>query len=94
MAAIWEPDVHPTAAEVPTLRRKAKAARGPYLLHVELLRDRVPSFDQFPYCLPAIRGLDRSPLLAVLHDYPGFPSSAGMSKTWTDWSFSESPLSG
>jgi predicted ATPase len=29
------------------------------LLHLELLRDRVPSFDQFPYCLPAVRNLDR-----------------------------------
>jgi hypothetical protein len=76
------------------VRRKTKAARGPYLLHLELLRDRVPSFDRFPYCLPALRGLDRLPFLAVLHAYPGFPSSAGMSKTWTDWSFSESPLSG
>jgi predicted ATPase len=43
------------------MRRKAKPARGPYLLHLELLRDRVPSFDQFPYSLPALRGLDRLP---------------------------------
>jgi predicted ATPase len=43
------------------VRRKAKAARGPYLLHMELLRDRVPSFDQFPYSLPALRSLDRLP---------------------------------
>jgi predicted ATPase len=28
-------------------------------LHLELLRDRVPSFDEFPYCLPALRKLDR-----------------------------------
>jgi predicted ATPase len=42
-------------------RRKAKAACGPYLLHLELLRDRVPSFDQFPYSLPALRSLDRLP---------------------------------
>ena len=42
-----------------TMRRKAKAASGPYLLHVELLRHRVPSFDRFPYCLPAVRNLDR-----------------------------------
>jgi predicted ATPase len=28
---------------------------------VELLRERVPSFEQFPYCLPAIRCLDRLP---------------------------------
>jgi predicted ATPase len=44
-----------------TLRRKAKSARGPYLIHLELLRDRVPSFDQFPYSLPALRGLQRLP---------------------------------
>ncbi len=43
------------------MRRKAKAAPGPYLLHLELLRDRVPSFDQFPYALPVLRGLDRLP---------------------------------
>jgi predicted ATPase len=41
------------------VRKKAKPARGPYLLHLELLRDRVPSFDQFPYCLPVLRNLDR-----------------------------------
>jgi predicted ATPase len=43
------------------VRRKAKAASGPYLLHLELLRDRVPSFDQFPYTLPALRSLERLP---------------------------------
>jgi predicted ATPase len=41
------------------LGRKTKAAAGPYLMHVELLRDRVPSFDRFPYTLPAIRCLER-----------------------------------
>ena len=41
------------------MRKKAKAATGPYLLHVELLRDRVASFDRFPYSLPALRTLDR-----------------------------------
>jgi predicted ATPase len=43
-------------------RRKTKTARGPYLLDIALLRDRVPSFDQFPYSLPALRGLERLPL--------------------------------
>ncbi len=43
------------------MRRKPKATRGPYLLHLELLRDRVTSFDSFPYCLPAIRNLGRLP---------------------------------
>jgi predicted ATPase len=37
--------------------RKSKKSTGPYLLHVELLRDRVPSFDNYPYSLPAIRNL-------------------------------------
>jgi predicted ATPase len=43
------------------VRRKAKATRGPYLLHLQLLRDRVPSFDEFPYSLPALRGLEQLP---------------------------------
>ncbi|MCY2926889.1 MAG: AAA family ATPase [Planctomycetota bacterium] len=29
-----------------------------YLLRVSLRRDQVPSFDEFPFCLPAFRGLD------------------------------------
>ncbi len=43
------------------MRRKAKAAPGPYLIHLELLRDRVPSFDRFPYSLAAVRNLERLP---------------------------------
>lgn len=43
------------------VRRKAKAAPGPFLLHLELLRDRVPSFDRFPYSLPLVRNLQRLP---------------------------------
>jgi predicted ATPase len=43
------------------VRRKGKLTRGPYLLHLELLRDRVPSFDQFPYSLPALRTLEHLP---------------------------------
>jgi predicted ATPase len=31
---------------------------GPYLLTLSLDRLRVPSFDEFPFCLPAIRNLD------------------------------------
>ncbi len=38
-------------------RRKAKSSPGPYLLHAELVPERVPSADQFPYCLPSIRNL-------------------------------------
>lgn len=30
---------------------------GPYLLELHLLRDRVPSFAAFPFCLPAVRNL-------------------------------------
>jgi predicted ATPase len=42
-----------------TVRRKGKTTTGPYLYHLELLRDRVASFEKFPYCLPALRNLDR-----------------------------------
>ena len=42
-------------------RKQAEPTRGPYLHYLELLRDKVPSFDQFPYSLPAIRNLDRLP---------------------------------
>jgi predicted ATPase len=38
-------------------RKKAKASPGPYLLHMELLRDHVASFEKYPYCLPAVRKL-------------------------------------
>lgn len=50
---------HVISSENTVMPRKPKTARGPYLLHLELLRDRVPSFDQFPYCLPALCTLDR-----------------------------------
>jgi len=29
-----------------------------YLLQVRLLRDKVPSFEEYPFCLPAVRHLD------------------------------------
>lgn len=41
------------------VRRKTKSAAGPYLLHLQLVRERVPSFERFPYSLPALRNLDR-----------------------------------
>jgi predicted ATPase len=41
--------------------RRKTASPGPYLLHVELLRDRIPSLDRFPYCLPAVRHLQTLP---------------------------------
>jgi predicted ATPase len=39
--------------------RKRKSNPGPYLLHLELLRDRIPDASRFPYTLPAVRGLTR-----------------------------------
>jgi predicted ATPase len=39
-------------------RRKPKKSPGPYLLRLQLLRDRVSSPDQYPFCLPALRNLD------------------------------------
>jgi len=39
-------------------RRKPNKSPGPYLLQLQLLRDRVPSPDQYPFCLPALRSLD------------------------------------
>jgi predicted ATPase len=38
-------------------RKKRSAARGPYLLHVQLLRDRIPTPDQYPFSLPVVRHL-------------------------------------
>ncbi len=42
-------------------KRKVKPAPGPYLLELELLRERVQNFGAFPYCLPVLRHLDRLP---------------------------------
>ena len=50
-----------TASGANIVGKKAKAVTGPYLIHLELLRDQVPSFEKFPFCLPALRGLDRLP---------------------------------
>jgi predicted ATPase len=33
-----------------------------FLVHLELLRDQVPSFDSYPFSLPAVRALDTLPL--------------------------------
>lgn len=41
--------------------RQRPRARGPYLLEVELLRQQVPSFRDFPFCLPSIRNLHKLP---------------------------------
>jgi predicted ATPase len=40
-------------------RRKPINRPGPYLLHVELRRERMGAVDQFPYTLPALRGLEK-----------------------------------
>jgi predicted ATPase len=37
--------------------KRRKSNRGPYLLHLELLRDRIEKSDRYPYNLPAIRHL-------------------------------------
>lgn len=41
------------------MARKPKSTPGPYLLHLELVRDRVPDAGRFPYTLPALRTLGR-----------------------------------
>lgn len=41
------------------MRRKRKSRPGPYLLHLELLRERIPDAQRFPYNLPAVRGLTK-----------------------------------
>jgi len=41
--------------------RKRKSLPGPYLQHLELLRDRIPDPNRYPYNLPAISGLTRLP---------------------------------
>ena len=38
------------------------AADPPYVHEVVLRRDKVPSFDQYPFSLPAVRSLDKLPL--------------------------------
>jgi predicted ATPase len=39
------------------VKRKAIAPKGPYLLSVSLLRDRVKSFDRYPFSIPCVRNL-------------------------------------
>jgi predicted ATPase len=41
------------------MARKRKKSPGPYLLRMELLRERIPEPDGYPYNLPAIRGLSK-----------------------------------
>jgi predicted ATPase len=44
------------------LRRRKASKPGPYLVHAQLLRERIANPKQFPYCLPALRTLDTLPL--------------------------------
>lgn len=41
--------------------RTRRSSPGPYLLHLELVRERILEPDRFPYCLPAVRGLTTLP---------------------------------
>lgn len=41
------------------MARKRTSTPGPYLLHLELLRERIPDANRFPYTLPAVRGLSK-----------------------------------
>lgn len=40
------------------MAKRSRSDPGPYLLRLQLLRDRVPAADRFPYTLPAVRHLD------------------------------------
>ena len=39
-------------------RRKPRTSPGPFLLRIQLLRDRVTDPDRYPFCLPALRNLE------------------------------------
>lgn len=41
------------------MARKRRSSPGPYLLHLDLLRERIPDPNRFPFTLPAIRSLER-----------------------------------
>ena len=41
------------------MARRQTSNPGPYLMHLELLRDRIPDATRFPYNLPAVRGLTK-----------------------------------
>ena len=43
------------------MSRQKQVSRGPYLVDVQLLRDRVPAADQYPFSLPAVRHLSVLP---------------------------------
>jgi predicted ATPase len=39
------------------MKKKRRSNPGPFLIHMELLRERIPDPDRFPYTLPAVRHL-------------------------------------
>ena len=41
------------------MARRKPPSPGPYLMHAELVRERIPDLHQFPYTLPAIHSLER-----------------------------------
>ncbi len=41
------------------MARRRPPSPGPFLLHAELVRERIPNVEMFPYCLPAIHGIER-----------------------------------
>lgn len=41
------------------MAKRRKSTPGPYLLHAEVLWDRVPDATRYPFALPAVRGLTR-----------------------------------
>jgi predicted ATPase len=43
-------------------RKKRRNSPGPYLLQLEVIRDKIIDPARFPYNLPAIRGLTTLPL--------------------------------
>jgi predicted ATPase len=40
------------------MAKRTRSSPGPYLLRLQLLRDRIRAADRFPYTLPAVRHLD------------------------------------
>jgi predicted ATPase len=41
------------------MARKRRSSPGPYLLHLQFLRERIPDANRFPYTLPALRSLEK-----------------------------------
>lgn len=61
-----------------------------YLLDVRLLRDKVPSFEEYPFSLPAVRGLDRvsfHPAVTFLVGENGAGKSTLLEAIATAWGF-------